>query len=79
MSTAALPRSGQQNSGGYGMNAIVRLVRAEIRKLFTTRAVPVTVAIATVLAVGSVLIDAAVAGHPGQHPLGSITETNQML
>jgi hypothetical protein len=61
------------------MNAIVRLARAEFRKLFTTRAVPVTVAIAVVAAVGSVLIDAAVAGHPGQHPLGSIMETNQML
>ena len=61
------------------MNATLRLARAEVRKLFTTRAVPVTVAIAAVLAVGSVLIDAAVAGHPGQHALGSIMETNQML
>ena len=61
------------------MNAIVRLARAEVRKLFTTRAVPVTVAIAAVVAVGSVLIDAAVAGHPGQHAMGSITETYQML
>jgi len=61
------------------MNAIVRLARAEVRKLFTTRAVPVTVAIAAVVAVGSVLIDAAVAGHPGQHAMGSIAETYQML
>src|SRR5262252_7361275 len=79
MSTAALPLTGQQNSGGYGMNAIVRLARAEVRKLFTTRAVPVTVAIAAVVAVGSVLIDAAVAGHPGQHAMGSVLETYQML
>jgi hypothetical protein len=61
------------------MNATLRLARAEVRKLFTTRAVPVTVAIAAVLAVGSVLIDAAVAGHPGQHAIGTITETYQML
>jgi ABC-2 type transport system permease protein len=61
------------------MNATVRLARAEFRKLFTTRAVPVTVAIAAVVAIGSVLIDAAVAGRPGQHPLGSIAETYQML
>jgi ABC-2 type transport system permease protein len=78
-STAALVRSGQQNSGGYAMNATVRLARAEFRKLFTTLAVPVTVALAVVFAVGSVLIDAAVAGKPGQHPLGSAPETYQML
>jgi len=41
------------------MNATLRLARAEFRKLFTTSAVPVTVAIAAVFAVGSVLIDAA--------------------
>lgn len=61
------------------MNAIVRLARAEVRKLFTTRAVPVTVAIAAVVAVGSVLIDAAVAGHPGQYAMGSVAETYVML
>src|SRR2546429_6563342 len=38
-----------------------RLSRAEVRKLFTTKAVPVTLAIAIVLAVGSVIIDALVA------------------
>ncbi len=61
------------------MNATLRLARAEFRKLFTTLAVPVTVALAAVFAVGSVLIDAAVAGKPGQHPLGSAAETYQML
>jgi ABC-2 type transport system permease protein len=61
------------------MNAITRLARAEFRKLFTTLAVPVTVALAAVFTVGSVLIDAAVAGKPGQHPLGSAAETYQML
>lgn len=61
------------------MNATVRLARAEVRKLFTTFAVPLSVAIAAVVAVGSVLIDAAVAGKAGQHPLGSALETYQML
>ena len=61
------------------MNATVRLARAEVRKLFTTRAVPVTAAIAAVLAVGSVLINAAVAGKPGQYALGSAAETYKML
>ena len=61
------------------MNTTVRLARAEFRKLFTTLAVPVTVAIAAVVTVASVLIDAAVAGKPGQHPLGSAAETYQML
>jgi hypothetical protein len=61
------------------MNATLRLARAEVRKLFTTRAVPVTVALAAVVAVGSVLIDAAVAGHPGQYAMGTIKETYQML
>jgi ABC-2 type transport system permease protein len=61
------------------MNATVRLARAEVRKLFTTFAVPLSVAIAAVIAVASVLIDAAVAGKTGQHPLGSTLETYQML
>jgi len=61
------------------MNATARLVRAEVRKLFTTRALPVSAVIAAVLAVTSVLIDAAVAGKTGQHPLGSAAETYQML
>jgi len=61
------------------MTATVRLVRAEVRKLFTTRAVPVSVVIATLLAVGSVLIDAAVAGKSGAPALGSAAETYQML
>jgi hypothetical protein len=37
-----------------------RLARAELRKLFTTRALPVSFAIAIVLAIGSVIIDAMV-------------------
>jgi ABC-2 type transport system permease protein len=61
------------------MNAIVRLARAEVRKLFTTVAVPLSVGIAAVAAIGSVLINAAVAGHPGQYALGSTAETYKML
>ena len=56
-----------------------RLARAEVRKLFTTKAVPVTLAIAIVLAVGSVIIDALVAGRSGAAPLGTDASTNQML
>jgi ABC-2 type transport system permease protein len=56
-----------------------RLSRAEVRKLFTTKAVPVTLAIAIVLAVGSVIIDALVAGRQGAAPLGTDASTNQML
>ena len=61
------------------MNVTARLVRAEVRKLFTTRALPVSAAIAGVLAVASVLIDAAVAGKSGMPRLGSTAETYQML
>jgi hypothetical protein len=61
------------------MNATLRLARAEVRKLFTTLAVPLGAAIAAVLTVGSVLILAVTAGHPGQHPLGSAAETYKML
>ncbi len=61
------------------MNATVRLARAEFRKLLTTRAVPLSTAIAAVVTVASVLIDAAVAGKPGQHALGSTLETYAML
>ena len=58
---------------------IGRLSRAEVRKLFTTKAMPVTLAIAIVLAVGSVIIDALVAGRQGTAPLGTDASTNQML
>ena len=61
------------------MNATARLVRAEVRKLFTTRAVPISAAIAVVLAVASVLIDAAVAGKSGTPALGTTAETYKML
>lgn len=61
------------------MNGIIRLVRAEFRKLFTTKALPVSFAIAIVLAVISVIIDAMVAGKNGQPVLGTDTSTNDML
>jgi ABC-2 type transport system permease protein len=38
------------------MNGTIRLARAELRKLFTTRALPVSFAIAIVLAIGSVVM-----------------------
>ena len=62
-----------------GLLTTGRMVRAEVRKLFTTKAVPVTLAIAIVLAVGSVIIDALVAGRSGAAPLGTDASTNQML
>jgi len=61
------------------MNATLRLARAELRKLFTTRALPVSFAIAIVLAVGSVIIQAMVAGKNGAAPLGTDANVYQML
>jgi hypothetical protein len=52
--TWSSPRSGSRPAPGS----------AEVRKLFTTKAVPVTLAIAIVLAVGSVIIDAPGPGTP---------------
>ena len=53
------------------MNGVIRLARAELRKLFTTRALPVSFAIAIMLAIGSVIIDAMVAGKNGSPRLGT--------
>ena len=61
------------------MNGTARLARAELRKLFTTKAAPVSFAIAIALAIGSVLVDAMVAGQHGAPRLGSDASTNQML
>jgi ABC-2 type transport system permease protein len=61
------------------MNGIIRLARAELRKLFTTRALPVSFAIAIVLAIGSVIIDAMVAGKNGSPRLGTDAAVYQML
>jgi ABC-2 type transport system permease protein len=61
------------------MNGVIRLARAELRKLFTTRALPVSFAIAIVLAIGSVIIDAMVAGKNGSPRLGTDAAVYQML
>lgn len=61
------------------MNGTLRLARAEIRKLRTTRAVPVSFAAAIGLAVVSVVIDALVAGKHGAPRLGSTAADYQML
>lgn len=61
------------------MNGVIRLARAELRKLFTTRALPVSFAIAIVLAIGSVIIDAMVAGKNGSPRLGTDAAVHQML
>jgi ABC-2 type transport system permease protein len=61
------------------MNGTLRLACAELRKLFTTRSLPVSFAIATVLAVGSVIIDAMVAGKNGSPRLGTAADVYQML
>jgi ABC-2 type transport system permease protein len=61
------------------MNGTIRLARAELRKLFTTRALPVSFAIAIVLAIGSVIIDAMVAGQHGSPRLGTDAAVYQML
>jgi hypothetical protein len=53
------------------MNGVTWLARAELRKLFTTRALPVSFAVAIVLAIGSVIIDAMVAGKNGSPRLGT--------
>ena len=62
------------------MNGTLRLARAELRKLFTTKALPVSFAIAFVLAIGSVIIDAKmVAGQNGTARLGTDANVYQML
>ena len=76
MSGSVFQNTGPLNTGLLNTG---RLARAEVRKLFTTKAVPVTLAIAIVLAVGSVIIDALVAGRQGAAPLGTDASTNQML
>jgi ABC-2 type transport system permease protein len=53
------------------MTAIARLTRAELRKLTTTPAFLITVAIAVALAVISVVANAANAGKNGTAPLGT--------
>ena len=61
------------------MIAIARLTSAELRKLATTPAFLITLALAVVVDVASVVIDAAVAGKNGAAPLGTTASTDQML
>jgi ABC-2 type transport system permease protein len=61
------------------MNGTIRLARAELRKLVTTRALPASFAIAIVLAIGSVIIDAMVAGQHGTPRLGTDANVYQMF
>ncbi len=61
------------------MNSTLRLARAELRKLCTTKALPVSVAISIALAIGSVLIDAMVAGQHGTPRLGTDANVYQMF
>lgn len=61
------------------MTTIVRLTRAELRKLVTARAFPLAHALSVAVAVISVAVDAAVAGKNGQAPLGTAASIHQML
>ena len=61
------------------MTAIARLTRAEVRKLATTRAFLITVAIAIGLAVIAVLVDVAEAGKNQAPALGTAASTYNML
>jgi ABC-2 type transport system permease protein len=61
------------------MTTIVRLTRAELRKLATTRAFLITLALSAGLAVISVIATAAAAGKNGAAALGTTASTDQML
>jgi ABC-2 type transport system permease protein len=61
------------------MTAIARLTRAELRKLATTPAYPIALAVGIALDVIAVVVDAAVAGRNGIPALGSTASTEKML
>jgi ABC-2 type transport system permease protein len=61
------------------MTAVVRLARAELRKLTTVRTFPITLALSAGLAVISVIANAVAAGRNGRPALGSTASTDQML
>jgi ABC-2 type transport system permease protein len=61
------------------MTAVVRLTRAELRKLVAARTFLVGLALSVLVAVLSVVVDAAVAGKNGAPALGTAASTNQML
>jgi hypothetical protein len=61
------------------MTTIVRLTRAELRKLATPWTFPITLALSAGLAVINVIVTAATAGQHGRPALGSTASTGQML
>jgi heme/copper-type cytochrome/quinol oxidase subunit 4 len=61
------------------MTTIVRLTRAELRKLATARTFLITLALSVGLAVISVIATAAAAGKNGAAALGTTASTDQML
>jgi hypothetical protein len=61
------------------MTTIVRLTRAELRKLATPRTFPITLALSAGLAVISVIANAVAAGSHGRPALGTTASTDQML
>lgn len=61
------------------MTAIVRLTRAELRKLVASRTFAIGLALSAGVSVISVAVDAAVAGKNGQPALGTTASTNQMF
>ena len=56
-----------------------RLARVELLKLATTRALPVSLAIAVGLTVTSVISNIALAGQKGMAPLGTVDNVNKVL
>jgi ABC-2 type transport system permease protein len=61
------------------MTAIVRLTRAELRKLTTVRTFLITLTLSAGLAVISVIANAVAAGKNGRPALGTTASTDQML
>jgi ABC-type transport system involved in multi-copper enzyme maturation permease subunit len=61
------------------MTAITRLARAELRKLATTRAVLITLAVSAGLAVTSVIATASAAGHNGALALSTTVGADALL
>ena len=61
------------------MTTLVRLTRAELRKLVASRTFGIGLALSVGVSVASVAVDTAVAGQNGTAALGSTASTNQML
>jgi ABC-2 type transport system permease protein len=61
------------------MTTLVRLTRAELRKLVASRTFLIGLALSVGVSVASVAVDAAVAGKNGTAALGTTASTNQML